>query len=55
MPRGGGNDGNRANQMNPNNDAYWSSRGEASCLTPLCGKAYGWLWRAALLFDPFEM
>lgn len=27
MPRGGGNDDNRANQMNPNNDAYWQSRG----------------------------
>lgn len=27
MPRGGGNDDNRANQMNPNNDAYWLSRG----------------------------
>ena len=27
MPRGGGNDVNRANQMNPNNDAYWQSRG----------------------------
>ena len=26
MPRGG-NDDNRANQMNPNNDAYWQSRG----------------------------
>lgn len=26
MPRGGGNDDNRANQMNPNNDAYWQSR-----------------------------
>ena len=22
-----GNDDNRANQMNPNNDAYWESRG----------------------------
>ena len=27
MPRGGGNDDNRADQMNPNNDAYWESRG----------------------------
>lgn len=27
MPRGGGNDDNRANQMNPNNDVYWQSRG----------------------------
>ena len=27
MPRGGGNDDNRANQMNHNNDAYWQSRG----------------------------
>ena len=27
MPRGGGNDDNRADQMNPNNDAYWQSRG----------------------------
>ena len=28
MPRnGGGSDDNRANQMNPNNDAYWQSRG----------------------------
>ena len=27
MPRGSGNDDNRANQMNPNNDAYWQSRG----------------------------
>ena len=26
MPRGG-NDDNRADQMNPNNDAYWQSRG----------------------------
>ena len=26
MPRGG-NDDNHANQMNPNNDAYWESRG----------------------------
>ena len=26
MPRGG-NDDNRANQMNPNNDTYWQSRG----------------------------
>ena len=26
MP-GRGNDDNRANQMNPNNDAYWQSRG----------------------------
>ena len=25
MPRG--NDDNRADQMNPNNDAYWESRG----------------------------
>ena len=25
MPRGGGNDDNRADQMNPNNDAYWES------------------------------
>ena len=24
---GGGNDENRADQMNPNNDAYWESRG----------------------------
>ena len=28
MPIGGGNDDNHANQMNPNNYAYWSSRGE---------------------------
>ena len=27
MPRGGGSDDNRADQMNPNNDAYWESRG----------------------------
>ena len=27
MPRGSGNDDNRANQMNPNNDVYWQSRG----------------------------
>ena len=27
MPKGGGNDDNRADQMNPNNDAYWESRG----------------------------
>ena len=27
MPRGGGGDDNRANQMNPNHDAYWQSRG----------------------------
>ena len=27
MPRGGGNDDNRADQMNPNNDVYWQSRG----------------------------
>ncbi len=27
MPKGGGNDDNRADQMNPNNDAYWQSRG----------------------------
>ena len=28
MPRnGGGSDDNRADQMNPNNDAYWQSRG----------------------------
>ncbi len=27
MPRGGGSDDNHANQMNPNNDAYWDSRG----------------------------
>ena len=27
MPRGGGNDDNRADQMNPNNDSYWESRG----------------------------
>ena len=27
MPGGSGNDDNRANQMNPNNDAYWASRG----------------------------
>lgn len=27
MPRGSGNDDNRANQMNPNNDACWESRG----------------------------
>lgn len=27
MPGRGGNDDNRANQMNPNNDAYWQSRG----------------------------
>ena len=28
MPRNsGGYDDNRANQMNPNNDAYWQSRG----------------------------
>ena len=27
MPRGGGNDDNRADQMNPNNDAYWESLG----------------------------
>ena len=26
MP-GRGNDDNRANQLNPNNDAYWQSRG----------------------------
>jgi hypothetical protein len=25
---GKGNDDNRANQLNPNNDAYWQSRGE---------------------------
>lgn len=24
---GKGGDGNRSNQMNPNNDAYWQSRG----------------------------
>lgn len=29
MPRGGGNDDNRADQMNPNNDSYWSSRGSS--------------------------
>jgi hypothetical protein len=23
-----GNDDNRANQLNPNNDAYWQSRGD---------------------------
>ena len=27
MPKGGGNDDNRANQMNPNNGAYWQFRG----------------------------
>ena len=28
MPRNGSaNDDNRANQLNPNNDAYWQSRG----------------------------
>ena len=27
MPGGGGNNDNRADQMNPNNDAYWQSRG----------------------------
>lgn len=27
MPRNQANDDNRANQMNPNNDAYWQSRG----------------------------
>jgi len=29
MPRNSGstNDDNRANQLNPNNDAYWQSRG----------------------------
>ena len=26
MPGPSGNDDNRANQMNPNNDAYWQSR-----------------------------
>ena len=27
MPRGSGSDDKRADQMNPNNDAYWQSRG----------------------------
>ena len=27
MPRNSANDDNRANQLNPNNDAYWQSRG----------------------------
>ena len=27
MPNNNGNDDNRADQMNPNNDAYWDSRG----------------------------
>ena len=27
MPGGSGSDDNRANQLNPNNDAYWESRG----------------------------
>ena len=27
MPGSSGNDDNHANQMNPNNDAYWDSRG----------------------------
>ena len=27
MPRNSGNDDNHANQMNPNNDAYWQARG----------------------------
>lgn len=28
MQRDKDNDDNRANQLNPNNDAYWQSRGE---------------------------
>ena len=31
------NDDNRANQLNPNNDAYWQSRGYA-------GRPDGWEW-----------